>query len=40
MEFTTSKEKLIEIVGSYQERSYSEDIDMLAEKGDNIFWLS
>lgn len=39
MEYQTSKSELIGIVKSYQERAYSEDIDLLLAKGDNTDWL-
>lgn len=39
MTCTVSKEELIRIVSSCQERSYAEEIDLLQEKGDSANWI-
>jgi len=39
MDFTVSKTELITIIESCKTRAYSEDIELLSQKGDNLVWL-
>lgn len=40
MEYKTTKEELVAIVSAYQERSFAQDIDHLAERAENVDWLA
>ena len=39
MEYSLSKEELLKIVSSCQQRSYAEEVDLLQEKGDSVGWI-
>jgi Ca2+ transporting ATPase len=39
MEFKTTKEELVAIVSAYQERSFADDVDRLAERAETVDWL-
>jgi hypothetical protein len=39
MDFSTTKQELTAIVTACQTRSYSEEIDLLRERGEDIQWM-